>query len=158
MISLILIVVGIESQITNPTIPIMRKIMKLYYKYKEIINYLIVGGLTTLVSIGSYAVFRLFIPSYVVCTVLSWITAVLFAYITNRIFVFESKDKKIIVEFIKFIGCRLLTLGSELLTMWILVDLLKINDMISKIAVQFIVVVLNYVFSKIFVFRKPKKL
>lgn len=157
MISLILIVVGIESQLANPTIPIVRKFMKLYYKYKEIINYLIVGGLTTLVSIGSYAAFRFFINSYVVCTVLSWITAVLFAYVTNRIFVFESKDKKIFIEFIKFIGCRLLTLGSELLTMWILVDLLKINDMISKIAVQFIVVVLNYVFSKILVFRKPKK-
>ena len=157
MLSLILLVVAVRNQITEPTIPIVRKVMKLYYKYKEIINYLIVGGLTTLVSIGSYAVFRVFIHNYVVCTVLSWITAVLFAYITNRIFVFESKNKKILIEFIKFIGCRLLTLGSELITMWILVDLLNINDMISKIVVQFIVVVLNYVFSKILVFRKPKK-
>ena len=156
MLSLIMLVASICDEITNPTIPIVKKALNLYFKYKEVINYLIVGGLTTLVSIGSYAIYRMFILSYVVCTILSWITAVLFAYITNRIFVFESKEKKVFIEFIKFIFCRLLTLGSELLTMWILVDLLSINDLIAKVVVQFIVVVLNYILSKLLVFRKNK--
>ena len=128
----------------------------LYFKYKEIINYLIVGGLTTLVSIGSYALFRLFIESLTIKTVLSWTVAVVFAYITNRIFVFESRNKKVLVEFIKFIGARLLTLGTELLTMYILVKLIKFDDLISKILVQFIIVILNYILSKIFVFKKRK--
>ena len=157
MISIIMLAASICEQITKPTIPIVKKALDLYFKYKEIINYLIVGGLTTLVSIGSYAIYRIFIPSYVTCTVLSWITAVLFAYVTNRIFVFESKESKVLIEFIKFVGCRLFTLGSELLTMWILVDLLNINDYIAKVIVQFIIVVLNYVLSKLLVFKKNKK-
>ena len=132
------------------------KIKDLYLKYKEIINYLIVGGLTTVVSVVSYALFRLVIPSYLACTVLSWIASVLFAYITNRIFVFESNEQKVLKEFIKFVSCRLLTLGTEVLVMIVLVDLLKLNDMISKILVQFIIVVLNYILSKIIVFTKKK--
>ncbi len=157
MISIIMLVASICGEITNPTIPIVKKALDLYFKYKEVINYLIVGGLTTLVSIGSYAIYRFFIPNYVTCTILSWVTAVLFAYVTNRIFVFESKEAKVFIEFIKFIACRLFTLGSELLTMWILVDLLSINDLIAKIVVQVIVVVLNYILSKLLVFKKNKK-
>lgn len=132
----------------------MKKILDLYKKYKEIINYIIVGGCTTIVSIVSYFLFRLIINNYLVCTITSWIVAVLFAYITNRIFVFNSKDKKIFLEFIKFVMARVLSLLSELLVMFILVDLFKVNDKISKIIVQFIVLILNYIFSKIFVFRK----
>lgn len=128
----------------------------IYLNHKEIINYLIVGGLTTLVSIGSYALFRLFISVYV-STILSWIVAVLFAYIANRIFVFESKYKNVFFEFIKFIGSRLLTLGIDLLSMFILVGLLKIDDLVSKIIVQFIIVILNYILSKILVFKNKNK-
>ena len=129
-------------------------ISKLYKKYKEIINYIIVGGCTTVVSIVSYYLFRLIISNYLVCTILSWVVAVLFAYVTNRIFVFESIDKNIIVEFIKFVMARVLSLLSELLVMFILVDLIRVDDKIAKIIVQFIVLVLNYIFSKVFVFRK----
>lgn len=128
--------------------------LKIYQKYKEIINYLIVGGITTVVSIASYALFRIIIQNYIICTILSWISAVLFAYFANRIFVFNSKDKKLFKEFINFLTCRLLTLGIEMLVMFILVDLLKINDIISKILVQFIIIVLNYVFSKLLVFKQ----
>lgn len=153
MISIILLISNICSQLSNPTNKTIKWMLDLYLKNKEVINYLIVGGLTTVVSIVSYALFRFIINNYIVCTVLSWITAVLFAYVTNRKFVFESKDKKIILEFIKFVSCRLLTLGSEILVMYILVDLLKLNDMISKVLVQFIIVILNYILSKIIVFK-----
>ena len=132
----------------------MKKILDLYKKYKEIINYIIVGGCTTIVSIASYFLFRLIISNYLVCTILSWIVAVIFAYFTNRIFVFNSKNKNIFLELIKFVFARVLSLLSELLVMFILVDLVNIDDKISKIIVQFIVLVLNYVFSKVFVFKK----
>ena len=153
MISIILLISNICSQLSNPTNKTIKWMLDLYLKNKEVINYLIVGGLTTVVSIVSYALFRFIINNYIVCTVLSWITAVLFAYVTNRKFVFESKDKKIVLEFIKFVSCRLLTLGSEILVMYILVDLLRLNDMISKVLVQFIIVILNYILSKIIVFK-----
>ncbi len=122
---------------------------------KEIVNYIIVGGLTTVVSLLSYYLFRLFITDYMVCTVLSWVCAVLFAYITNRLFVFKSSNK-VSGELVSFVGSRILSLLSEMATMFILVDLIKVNDKISKILVQFLVLVLNYIFSKIFVFKKKK--
>lgn len=128
---------------------------KLYKKYEEIINYLIFGLLTTIVSILSYALFtRIFNLNYFVSNILSWIIAVTFAFITNRIFVFKSKKNKIINEAIKFYLSRITSLLIELIIMYLAVDVLNINDMISKIIVQFIVIVINYVFSKIFVFKK----
>lgn len=137
--------------------PIYKSIITLYKKYKEIINYLIVGGLTTIVSILSYIIFKLIITNYITCTVLSWIAAVLFAYFANRIFVFNSKNKNKIKECINFISCRLLTLGIEIVVMFLFVDLIKIPDLISKISVQFIIVVLNYIFSKLLVFKEKTK-
>lgn len=135
----------------------MNYLLKLYKKNKEIINYIIVGVLTTLVSIGSYAVLRLIIDYYLIASILSWICAVTFAYVTNRIFVFESKDKNIILEFNKFVFSRLLTLLIETSTMYLLVSIIHLNDMFSKILVQFIIIVLNYIFSKLFVFSKNEK-
>ena len=122
-------------------------------KMKEIINYLIVGALTTLVSIVTYYIFRVFIDNYLICTVISWVFAVSFAYVTNRIFVFHSKDKNILTEFTSFIFSRLLSLAAEVICMFLMVDVISINDKIAKIIVQFIVIVLNYILSKIFVFK-----
>lgn len=123
-------------------------------KAKEIVNYLIVGFLTTVVSIVSYYIFRLFISNYLVCTILSWILAVSFAYVTNRIFVFHSENSNIIKEFISFVGARVLSLLIEIAFMFIMVDLISINDRVAKIIVQFIIIVVNYIFSKIFVFKR----
>ncbi len=132
-------------------------ISNLYNKYKEIINYLIFGVLTTIVSILSYALFtRIFHIDIYISSVLSWILAVTFAFITNRIFVFNSKERNIILELIKFYLSRLASLGIELLLMHLFVKIFNINDMISKIIVQGIVIVLNYIFSKIFVFKKKQ--
>lgn len=123
-------------------------------KMKEIINYLIIGFLTTVVSIVSYFILRLIISSYLICTILSWIFAVLFAYVTNRVFVFHSKNQNIIGEFISFVGARILSLLIEIAFMFISVDVLSFNDRASKIVVQFIIVVVNYIFSKLLVFKR----
>lgn len=133
------------------------KIKEIYLKNKEIINYVIVGVLTTLVSIGSYWLFRFVIKNYVILSIISWILAVSFAYITNRIYVFESKNKKVAEEITKFFGSRLVTLGIEVILMILFVSVLSINDMISKIMLQIIILILNYVFSKVFVFKKDKE-
>ena len=125
-------------------------------KIKEILKYLIVGGLTTVVSIVSYYIVRLFIENYLVCTVISWIFAVAFAYITNRVFVFNSKRENIFKECTEFVFSRILSLVAEVAVMYLLVDFLNISDKISKIIVQVIIVILNYVFSKLFVFKENK--
>ncbi len=129
------------------------KIKKIYLKNKEIINYIIVGGLTTVVSIVTYFLFRLVMNVMIINVILSWVCAVSFAYITNRRFVFESKNKKVIKEFALFINCRLLTLLLEIAFMFIMVDLIKFDDRISKILVQVLILVSNYVLSKLLVFK-----
>ena len=126
-----------------------------YKKYKEIINYLIFGGLTTVVSIATYALFaKVFHIDYLISNVLSWILAVLFAYITNKIFVFESKSKKNIKEITSFFFFRIVSLVMEMIILYIFVDMLHIDDLVTKIIAQVIVIVANYVFSKVFVFKK----
>lgn len=123
-------------------------------KAKEIFNYLVVGGLTTIVSILSYNFFRLFIGNYTLCTVLSWIVSVLFAYVTNRKYVFNSSEENILKEFISFVSSRVLSLFFELVFMHVFVELIKVDDRLSKIVVQFFIVILNYIFSKLFVFKR----
>ena len=140
----------------------IKKIKKLYNKYKEIVNYLIIGVLTTIVSLVSFYLIRIFVftsDSQIdiqLANVISWILAVLFAFVTNKKYVFESKSTgyQKFLEMIKFYVSRLTTLGVEMFVMWLLTSPLKVDDMISKIIVQFIIVILNYVFSKLFVFKK----
>ena len=127
---------------------------RIYNKYKEIINYLIVGVLTTIVSLVSYYMCRIFISNYLVCTVISWIIAVLFAYVTNKIFVFESKEKRVLIELPEFVGARIATLLFEMAFMFITVEVIHINDRIAKLIVQIFITIFNYLLSKIFVFRK----
>ena len=131
------------------------KLFVLYKKYKEIINYLIFGGLTTLISIITYALFaKVFHIDYLISNVLSWVLAVLFAYITNKIFVFESKSKKNIKEITSFFFFRVVSLIMEMIILYVFVDMLHIDDLVTKIIAQVIVIVSNYVFSKVFVFKK----
>lgn len=140
----------------------MIKLKNLYKKYKEIINYLIIGGLTTVVSLVTFYIVRIFFLTndtqldIQISNIISWFFAVLFAFITNKKYVFESKKegKEKLIEMIKFYLSRITTLLIDMATMWLLTAPLNINDKISKIIVQFIIVVLNYVFSKIFVFNK----
>ncbi len=134
----------------------INKITKLYLKYKEIILYIIVGALTTFISIFSYLLFRLVIDNYKINTILSWIIAVSFAYIANRKIVFLSKKTNIFKEFVTFIYFRILSLILEFLCMYLLVEFIIIDDRISKILVQFIILTTNYIFSKLFIFKKTK--
>ena len=140
----------------------MSKIKELYNKYKEIINYLIFGVLTTVVSLVVYyiSVFTFLNPDnpiqLQIANILSWIAGVTFAYITNRKFVFQSKEKNKLKEATKFVASRIVTLILDMIIMWLGVTVLHNNDKIIKIISQVVVVVSNYIFSKIFVFTKKE--
>ena len=124
---------------------------------KELISYLIFGVLTTVVNIVVYYVFNTWLQvNYLVSNAIAWIASVLFAYITNRKYVFESKNTSMINELVKFIGARLSTGIMDMILMWLLVDILTMNSMVSKIVVNVLVIVLNYVLSKVFVFKKEE--
>ena len=136
----------------------MKKLFDLYKKYSEVLNYLIMGALTTLVSILVYALCtRIFHINYMISNIISWILSVSFAYITNKKFVFKSicdTFKDLIIEIYQFFKYRLFSLVIDILLMYVFVELFNIDDMIAKIIVQVIVIILNYVFSKLFVFKK----
>ena len=140
----------------------MEKIKELYTKHKEIINYLIIGGLTFIVSMLSYylCVVTFLNPlnpiQLQIANVISWILAVTFAYFTNRKYVFESKNKNIIGEMTGFFVSRLATLFMEMFIMFLTVTVLGINDKIAKLIAQIVVIIGNYLFSKLFVFKKNK--
>jgi len=135
------------------------KIIKTYInKYREQILYLFFGGLTFLVSVGSYALFNtVFGINELISNVFSWILAVLFAYLTNRKWVFNSNastKKEIVVEMVAFFGGRVITLLIEEAILFVFITLLHFNSLVVKIAAQVVVVILNYVISKLIVFRK----
>ena len=89
-----------------------------------------------------------------ICTALSWIITIIFAYITNRKFVFTEHDSNIFREMTTFLASRIATLIVELACMYVAVDMLSIDDRVAKIVVQVIVIVLNYILSKLFVFKR----
>ena len=140
----------------------MEKIKELYLKHKEIINYLIVGVLTTVVSLTVYygLVLTVLDPRNPVqlqaANVVSWSCAVAFAYWANRKFVFESKSTEIVKEAGAFVTARVGTLVMDMIFMFVTVSLFGMNDKVAKLLDQVMVTVANYVFSKLFVFREPK--
>lgn len=137
-------------------------IMGLYAEYKEVINYLVFGGLATVVNFVCYFIFaRLIGIDEVISSGLSWFFSVLFAYVTNKIFVFESKTntiKDFIKEIVSFFLARVLS-GAlcDVGTFALMVKIFGINDIVAKIVTQVMVVVVNYIFSKCFIFRKEEK-
>lgn len=132
------------------------KILKLYYRYRELIDYAFFGGLTTVVNIVVFFILDTgFNWPYLIANAIAIILSILFAYITNKIWVFKSDTqnaRETFLEFFRFLGFRLISGLADMLTMWVLVDLLTVDTSLSKLATQFIVVVLNYVFSKFFIF------
>lgn len=141
---------------------VLKKIAQIYHKYEEIINYLIVGVLTTVVSLATYFICTatLLDPAnkieLQIANIISWIFAVTFAYFTNRIFVFKSKEKNMLKEATTFVGSRILSLLMDMFTMFIIVSVLHLNDKIGKLVSQVIVTIANYILSKLFVFKKKK--
>lgn len=154
----------------------MKTLKSLFTKYKEIIMYLIMGGATTVVNWVVYAIATFLIHTgkqvhgfdmdLLISNIIAWILAVLFAYITNKLFVFESYSwtpSFVIKEFALFVSARLLTGIIEILGVPLLVGLglnqtiLGIEGMLSKIVVSVVVIILNYVFSKLFIFKKDSE-
>ena len=140
----------------------MMMISEVFKKYKEVILYLIFGFLTTVVSLIVYYLLTISLlnPNDAVClqiaNIISWVCGVTFAYFTNRKYVFESKNTNRFKEATSFVSARIITLLLDMLLMGVGVSILRFNDKIMKIVSQFLVIVLNYVFSKLFVFRSDK--
>ena len=128
-------------------------------KCGEIIRYLVVGILTTIVSLGVYygCVLTIFDPNNALqlqlANIFSWIAAVTFAYFMSHYFVFQSHEKNLIHEAAAFYSARLLTLFIDMFLMFVLVTLCNTNDKIAKLIVQVIITIANYIFSKLFVFK-----
>lgn len=131
---------------------------ELYRRYSEVALYLFFGGLTFLISVISYAIcLKLLGMDVLVANIISWIIAVLFAFFTNRRWVFKGKSdgaKDTAAQLASFIGDRLFTLAMEELILWVFVTRLGMNDIAIKIVAQIVVIVLNYFISKFMVFRK----
>lgn len=155
-----LIIVGHNK---NPFVKFWNWGWGIYYKNPEIWNYLIVGLLTTIVSLVVYfTCTRTFLdPSVQIemqtANIISWVIAVAFAYVTNRVFVFKSKSKNYVKEISSFVGSRILSLLMDMATMFIIVSFFGLSDVIGKIASQVVVTVANYILSKLFVFKKDEK-
>ena len=136
----------------------MEKLKQLIIKYYDILAYLVFGVLTTVVN------YLVYLPCYnllgfpaVVSNVIAWVVAVAFAYLTNKPFVFHSHDwsaKTVVPELTKFVGTRVASGGIESAIIWIAVDLLGGNGNLWKLVTSVLVVILNYIGSKLLVFRK----
>lgn len=124
---------------------------------KETILYVIFGVLTTIVNLIAYYLFSNIINiNYLISNAIAWIISVVFAYITNKFFVFNSSyiNKDVIIkEFIKFMNCRLISGLSEVVLLFLFVDLLLMNDIVAKLIIGVLVVLINFIFSKVFIFK-----
>lgn len=153
----------------------MNMIKNLITKYKELIVYAVFGVCTTLVNFVTYKLFNMILGDklYLVSNIVAWLVSVIFAYVTNKLFVFESKSweiKLVAKEVSSFFAARIFSFVVEEAGLFLLVDLLKMKEisltvlgiaisgnMIAKVILAFIVVVLNYFFSKLIVFRKKEQ-
>ncbi len=131
-----------------------------YNKWREVLLYLFFGGCTTLINILVFYILRKIKLQLYVSNVLAWFLSVLFAFVTNKLFVFESRGKSTkenSKEIISFFGFRILSLVFDMVFMYVMIQLLSANEMISKIISNVFVIILNYLFSKLFIFKEKKK-
>lgn len=138
----------------------MGKILNLYNQFKEQILYIVFGVLTTAINIIAFFVCsRLVNLSLIPSNIIAWILSVLFAFVTNKIYVFNSKNYSfsiVLRELIDFIVARGATGILDLGLMYLFVSIIGIEDMISKIIINIIVIILNYILSKLYVFKHKK--
>ncbi|MBQ4226840.1 MAG: GtrA family protein [Clostridia bacterium] len=136
----------------------MEKLKGLFLKYKEQILYVFFGGLTTMINWGAYALcYNVLGVSNVPSVIIAWILGVAFAFVTNKIWVFESRSfdtKTVLRELWTFVAARLATGLLDLGIMYLAVDVLGGNGNVWKLISNVVVIILNYVFSKLIVFRK----
>lgn len=134
-------------------------IKNIYKKYQEIIKYLIFGILTTIINLLTYylLVYTIFNPNnpleLQITNIISWFISVAFAYITNKKYVFNSQNKNITKEILKFFSSRISTLLLDIILMFTFVTILNLNDKIIKIVIAIIIIILNYILSKLLVFK-----
>lgn len=142
------------------SLPGLNLFEEIYKKYKEILLYLFFGGLTTVISIGSYSYCDVALcMNPLVANIISWILAVLFAYVTNKIWVFSAETHgiyELVTEIVHFFTGRIFTLIVEEAILFVFINKLHFNSIVVKIVAQFIVVVLNYIISKLIVFREKE--
>lgn len=130
------------------------------YVNRETISYFIFGVLTTAVDWLVYPLMRWFGHTVALSSTVSWAAAVLFAFVTNKLFVFQSLSfqlKGLLKEFVPFVSCRILTGAFTIGAMVVMVDMMGWNEWIGKILVSALSLIFNYVFSKLFVFKKKAK-
>ncbi len=137
----------------------LEKIKRLYLKYEELVNYIIVGVLTTIVSlVFYYASTRTFLDvndaiELQIANLIKWTSGVIFAYFTNRKYVFKSTNPNYLKEFFSFSSSRVATLFLDMALMWLFVTNFMMQDLIAALISIAIVTVANYFLSKIFVFK-----
>ncbi|MEE0424907.1 MAG: GtrA family protein [Blautia sp.] len=137
----------------------MKELIKKLYK-NDVVRYVFFGGCTTMVNLVSFYILRKAGTELNTANLISIILAILFAYVVNSKYVFQDKCETLkdhIKPLGKFIGARLATMVIEVGGVWLLVEQLHMNDMLGKFATQFVVLVLNYIFSKFLVFTTGKK-
>lgn len=134
----------------------MKKIMMLFSRYKQIILYLIFGALTTALNVFAYWVLAHPLGlDTLVSTLIAWVIGVLFAFFTNKFFVFESKGRSHMwAELGSFTLARAVTGALDVGIMFVFVTVLSLNDMLIKIISNVVVIILNYIFSKFLIFAK----
>lgn len=137
----------------------MKKLIDLFFKYKEVILYLFFGGCSTLVNIVTYGIgTRVLEWDVVSANILAWVCSVIFAYLTNKFFVFESKTNDLntlFKEVLSFFSARIVTLLLDVAIMKFGIYF-GINDLIMKVIANIFVIIANYIFSKLFIFKKEK--
>ena len=132
------------------------KMNNLFEKYKEQILYIIFGAATTLVNIIAYFLLSRLPLGTAIATILAWLISVFFAFFTNRKYVFNASKNDFLKQLFGFFSMRILTGALDVFIMILFVDVLEFNDLFIKILSNILVIILNYVFSKLFVFKKTK--
>lgn len=139
----------------------MNMILELLKKYKGLILYAIFGVLTTLVNIGAYYIcFNIAEILNVPSTIIAWLLAVVFAFITNKLWVFDSKSfekKTVLHELWTFFACRIATGVLDVVIMYLAVDVMTMNSTLWKLISNIIVIIINYFFSKLVIFNNRGK-
>lgn len=138
----------------------MNTIKELFLKHKSVLLYLIFGGLTTVINVVTYFItYEILGIANLTSTVIAWVIAVTFAYVTNKLFVFESKKtgSEALKEAVNFFACRIGTGVIEIGIMYLFVDVLAFNGTIMKLITNVIVIIVNYIASKFLIFNEGKK-
>lgn len=134
-------------------------IKNLWFKYKELFFYGVFGVGATVINIVSYRVLaNTFGKKYfLIANIIAWILAFIFAFITNKLFVFESRSWETQIamkEFVGFLSARLATGILDTVLMWLFVSIISLDDTLSKIIINILIIIINYIASKFFIFKK----